>query len=807
MRNKFITITSLFMMIAGTSFADDAELARQFDGIQLAKGPKSLSNHNPAYITRYGADPFAMIYNDEVYIYMTNDQQEYDSHPNSTNSYAAIKTINCMSSKDMVNWTDHGVMDVAGRNGSGPAKWASNSWAPSACHKIIDGKERFFLYFADNGGGIGVLTSDNPWGPWTDPRGNALANRSTQNCGNVEWIFDPAVLIDDDGTGYIYFGGGVPSGKDADPGTARVAKLKADMVNLDGAPAAINPPYLFEDSGINKIGGKYIYSYCSNWKCTGNPMSNAQICYMTSDKPMGPFTYTGVAYLNQDEFLSGNHGGNNHHAMFEFKGTWYMTYHARMLQNAQGASGDYRSTNIDYVNVNTSNGTISKSKGSEAGVKQIQYHNPFEKTEAETFCWMGGIETKKGSSDVSNMLVSSIDKGDWVGLAGVDFGTGASVFTAKVSSTKGAAIKICKNKADGEVIGYLEVPNTGGQLKEVSTRLSSPIAGTCDLFFVFSGSFDFDYWMFKKADVSIEVSETSVEAPATITLTATTSESAINKANFYLGDELIGTSDNAPYTAEYTIPEPGTYSFRAILFDNAGKEYETAEVSVKARVAQGPYEGVAQTLPGTIEMERYDVGGAGYAYNDADDANQGEEYRLDEGVDLDVNGNGGYVLGWTQKGEWFEYTVEVKYDDTYTWEALVASGVESSAFTLYLDDKVISDGSISVPKTGSDWSTYEAISGKTTKLSKGKHILKVGIDADFVNIDYIKFEASNPSGIQNIANNELIEYDIFSTGGTWLGSIKSHGDLSNDLKNTNYPTGTYLVKNKKDENARLIIVK
>lgn len=803
MRNKFITITSLFMMIAGTSFSADSDLARQFDGIQLAKGPKSLSNHNPAYITRYGADPFAMIYNDEVFIYMTNDQQEYDSHPNSTNSYANINTINCMSSKDMVNWTDHGVMNVA----KSPASWAKNSWAPSACHKVVGGKEKFFLYFADNGGGIGVVTSDNPWGPWSDPRGNALANRSTQNCGNVEWIFDPAVLIDDDGTGYIYFGGGVPKGKESNPGTARVAKLKNNMVELDGAPATINPPYLFEDSGINKIAGKYIYSYCSNWNCTGNPMTNAQICYMTSDNPMGPFSYTGVAYLNQDDFLSGNHGGNNHHAMFEFKGVWYMTYHARMLQNAQGASGDYRSTNIDYVNVNTSNGTISKSKGSEAGVKQIQYHNPFEKTEAETFCWMGGIETKKGSSDVSNMLVSSIDKGDWVGLAGVDFGTGASVFTAKVSSTKGAAIKICKNKADGEVIGYLEVPNTGGQLKEVSARLSSPIAGVCDLFFVFSGSFDFDYWMFKKADVSIEVSETSVEAPATITLTATTSESAINKANFYLGDELIGTSDNAPYTTEYTIPEPGTYSFRAILFDNSGKEYETAEVSVKARIAQGPYEGVAQTLPGTIEMERYDVGGAGYAYNDADDANQGEEYRLDEGVDLDVNGNGGYVLGWTQKGEWFEYTVEVKYDDTYTWEALVASGVESSAFTLYLDDKVISDGSISVPKTGSDWSTYETISGKTTKLSKGKHILKVGIDADYVNIDYIKFEASNPSGIQNIANNELIEYDIFSTGGTWLGSIKSHGDLSNDLKNTNYPTGTYLVKNKKDENARLIIVK
>ncbi|UJF31401.1 hypothetical protein L0M14_16345 [Paenibacillus hexagrammi] len=72
------------------------------------------------------------------------------------------------------------------------------------------------------------------------------------------------VLVDDDGSGYIYFGGGVPTGKDADLGTARVAKLGADMTSLDltatgGSVKPINPPWLFEDSGINKYNGKYYY--------------------------------------------------------------------------------------------------------------------------------------------------------------------------------------------------------------------------------------------------------------------------------------------------------------------------------------------------------------------------------------------------------------------------------------------------------------------------------------------------------------------------------------------------------------------
>lgn len=805
LKRTFVAACSC-LAIAGSTYAQQ-NLESYFSGASLAKGYKSLSNHNPCYTQRYGADPYAMIYNDEVYIYMTNDQQEYDVHPNNDNSYGNINTINCISSKDLVNWTDHGVMKVAKR-GSGPASWASCSWAPTACHKKINGKEKFFLYFANNGSGIGVVTSDSPWGPWTDPIGKELISRSTPNCNNVTWLFDPAVLVDDDGTGYIYFGGGVPNGKQADPGTARVAKLNSDFISINGTPATINPPYLFEDAGANKIAGKYVYSYCSNWNCTGNPMSNAQICYMTSNNPMGPFTYSGIAYNNQADFLKGeygNNGGNNHHAMFEFKGKWYMTYHARVLQNAKGQKGDYRSSHVDYVNVNTQTGSITRSSGSAKGVDQVGYLDPFEKTEAETMAWMGGIETEYGGS---NMLVTKIDKGDWTGLAGVNFGQGATVFTACVKSTTNGAIKIVKGKPDGEVVGYLAVPNTNGQLKEVTTTLSKAISGVTDLFFVYSGGFEFDYWMFKKADVTLNVSETDVEAPADITMSIKTSEQGITKADYYLGNKLIGSETNSPFTFKYEISEPGSYEFHAILTNNAGKTFETPTATVKARLAQGPYEGVAQEIPGRLEAERYDVGGAGYAYEDKDDVNEGKVFRNDEGVDLDENGEGGYVLGWTAKGEWLEYTVDVKYDDEYTFIAKVASGVENSGFSLSIDGKDIAGGKITAPK-GEDWTTYTTVEGETSQLTAGKHILKLTIESDYINIDYIDFKAKNhiETGVEDIAA-EAVQYDVYTLSGIKIGEITANATaLSATLKDNNYAAGPYIVKGADDETTKIVIVK
>lgn len=302
----------LAFALLSASFSCDAQSAKSlFKNIKPLDAYKAQTEHNPVLVQRFGADPYAMVYNGRVYIYMTDDILEYNQEGKLVNnSYSKIHKISCISSADLVNWQDHGAMNVAGSDGI--CKYARCSWAPTACHKKINGKEKFFLYFADGGNGIAVASSDTPYGPWTDPRGNGIITRQTPTCAEVTWLFDPAVLVDDKGDGYLYFGGGVPFVKDdmeqnnknaADPGTARVAKLSQDMINIEGTPERIRPPYLFEDAGANQINGKYYYSYCTNFSNVPGHPGMGRIAYMTSENPMGPFTYQKTFFNNPGDFL------------------------------------------------------------------------------------------------------------------------------------------------------------------------------------------------------------------------------------------------------------------------------------------------------------------------------------------------------------------------------------------------------------------------------------------------------------------------------------------------------------------------
>ncbi|MGN0605029.1 MAG: family 43 glycosylhydrolase, partial [Oscillospiraceae bacterium] len=483
---------------------DTAAMESLFATIQPSLSYKKLGENNVCWTQRFGADPGFMVYKDRLYVFTTNDAVEYRAdgsiQPNTYNS----GTINCFSTADLVNWTDHGPLPIAGKNSrttNGVCAWASYAWAPDAAWKTINGKDKFFLYFADSAGGIGVVTADSPEGPYTDPLGHALINKGTNGYGDVEWLFDPAVLVDDDGTGYLYCGGGVPSGKAADPGTARAVKLGADMISLDGSPARINPPYLFEDSSILKVGNTYYYSYCTNWSTGGNPygFGNAQIGVMTSTSPLGPFTYKGIAFKNPAEYsLDG--GGNNHHSIVEFKGKYYMLYHSRNQSRAMDIKaydsngnldlgGNYRSCHIDSCSL--SNGMFSAT-GTMKGVEPVGTLNPYEKVRASTIYRQGGLNTR----GVGDTIVTDIQKGDWFGVKNVEFSKGASKVTMKVSSSKGGAIKICTGSETGAAVGYIEVPATGGSFQEVSGTVSG-LSGIKDIYFVFSDEMEVDSWSFE----------------------------------------------------------------------------------------------------------------------------------------------------------------------------------------------------------------------------------------------------------------------------------------------------------------------
>jgi len=478
--------TFLFTLIVAVFSAFVSADSSTFNGVNPAKTYKDIKNHNPLNTVKYSADPGVMVYNGRVYVYATNDGSvgKLGRNPE-TNGYGQINTINVMSSDDLVNWVDHGSIPAAGRNGA--AKWANNSWAPCAAHKKINGKEKFFIYFANSGNGIGVLTSDSPTGPFVDPIGKALITRNTPNCGDVTWLFDPAVLVDDDGTGYLYVGGGVPEGKAANPKTVRAVKLGNDMTSLAGNPVMIDAPWVFEDSGINKSGNTYFYSYCTNWN--GGPYGNARIAYMTSKNPLGPFTYQGTLFNNPGDFFGTT--GNNHHTLIEFKGKWYIFYHAEWLNKQEfGSMKGYRTTHVDSLPF--SNGKFGNAKGTLTGVSQLSNVNAYNSNSAALMAWQGGVDV----NGLGHTTVS-YNKGDWTGVSNVAFGDGATSIKISAASANGAEIRITSGSANGDVIGYVKIPATGGNsnFKSVTANINK-VSGTKNIFFLASGDVTIDTWQF-----------------------------------------------------------------------------------------------------------------------------------------------------------------------------------------------------------------------------------------------------------------------------------------------------------------------
>ncbi|MFZ5895420.1 MAG: glycoside hydrolase family 43 protein [Myxococcota bacterium] len=439
--------------------------------ISFATAPASADY--PIASHRYLADPGSLVSGGRVYLYNSND----DDNP-VAGGYE-MKSIVCISSSDMKNWTDHGEVF---RVPAG-ASWAGFSWAPYPLEK--NGK--FYLYFGNNASGIGVASSTSPTGEFKDAKGSALVNGSTPGAsGPNMWLFDPGALIDDDGQAYLSFGGNGVS-------NARIIKLNADLVSVSGSAAQLSPPGFFEASFMFKRNGVYYLAYSSN------PENGMRIDYMTSSSPMSGYTYRGIIAAQPP-----SNNNNNHASEFEFNGKWYHAYHNRIVANQAGISPGYRrNLAIEVLNFNT-DGSIQQVTYTTDGVPQVGTLNPYVRVEAETMNAQSGIETERCSE--GGMDVTQIANGDWIKVRGVDFGSaGAKSFSARVaSSSTGGSIELRLGSATGTLIGMCSVPATGGAQTWMTTSCDvSGATGVKDLYLKFTGSgFNFNFWQFTSADGS-----------------------------------------------------------------------------------------------------------------------------------------------------------------------------------------------------------------------------------------------------------------------------------------------------------------
>ncbi|CAL9291708.1 hypothetical protein SUDANB135_01912 [Streptomyces sp. SudanB135_2055] len=237
------------------------------------------------------------------------------------------------SSRDLVHWTDHGVVLDLGPD----VAWADgNAWAPAIAER--DGK--YYFYFCAEQQ-IGVAVADSPAGPFKDALGGPLVGKGRFS----GQMIDPSVFTDDDGRSYLYWGNG----------HGYVVPLNDDMVSFDALRVEdITPENFREGSFVVKRDGTYYFM----WSEDDTRSEDYHVAYATGPTPLGPWTKRGTILSKRPEY---GILGTGHHSVVNAPGTddWYVVYHRFALNGPGGPGGDgtHRETTIDRLRF-AADGTI-----------------------------------------------------------------------------------------------------------------------------------------------------------------------------------------------------------------------------------------------------------------------------------------------------------------------------------------------------------------------------------------------------------------------------------------------------------------
>ena len=259
----------------------------------------------------------------------------------------------------------------------------------------------------------------------------------------------------------------------------------------------------------------------------------------------------------------------------------------------------------------------------------------------------------------------------------------------------------------------------------------------------------------------------------------------------------------------------GTYTieFMALELEVSGEPIEIK-----------PFKGAIE-IPGTLEAENYDV----YAYSDADGKSDNTGYRSDDaGI---VKAGNGYALGYTNVDDYFEYTLDVKSAGTYKVIINGATGNSTaSSVTISVGDNKVQT---EIPSKGS-WDTYSEVEAGELELAAGEQTLRLTINTNYVNVDWIKFVGdsapqssnstvgpidgeSSSSGVAAIVQNlgfergpAMVHCQVFDMNGKWGKSAKVFAGSASEAwngVNTGLMNGFYIMRYGEFEHGDMRMVK
>ena len=198
-----------------------------------------------------------------------------------------------------------------------------------------------------------------------------------------------------------------------------------------------------------------------------------------------------------------------------------------------------------------------------------------------------------------------------------------------------------------------------------------------------------------------------------IKVNASLATKTIEKVEFYVDGELAATMTQAPYIVEYAVPTNTTSGWKttkAVVTATDGSTYERyGRFSVVSGTSKHEPFGEVPELPGTIKIEEYDKGVSGIAYNNTSRT----------------------TVTTANTGQWMDYTVDVKEDGLYSFDATVASSSSNGRFHLAeygLDSLSYLTEFMEVPYTGGK-SEWKKLHGSIkTELKAGRHVFTLLVE-------------------------------------------------------------------------------
>ena len=300
----------------------------------------------------------------------------YGSHDNLRDKYCGRDQVVWSAPvEDLNKWRFDGVI-FRSLNGADGKPLNKNGlgdvlYAPDVAEvKGPDGKKTYYLYPNTQAHGRNnmVAKSDRPDGPFEVCNWDEKDPKKTVG----PFGFDPAILVDDDGRVYGYWGFWRSYAAELDPKTMATvkpgAKIVEDMVSNCRSEGDFR---FYEASSIRKIKDKYVFIY-SRWSADGEfglGGSNYTLGYAYSDKPLGPWTYGGTIIDGRGRekgpdgktVATATPGGNTHGSICEINGQWYVFYHRQC-----GLDQYSRQAMVDPITVEVEEGPGGKVVISEA---------------------------------------------------------------------------------------------------------------------------------------------------------------------------------------------------------------------------------------------------------------------------------------------------------------------------------------------------------------------------------------------------------------------------------------------------------